>query len=401
VSDDLPAFRLSAPVSSPGTPSGPNDAARREAPPDSVEALLERYLTDGLAPEEAERFERWLEERSERRAVVGALRGVGTDIDGRTVLNGPVDVRAWWAEFSPTLTNGRSGRDGAAAKAMTARRPRRAPMRLSPPLFGFNARAAVAAAVIVLALGGLRLVVGAGGAARGVGASVMRSYRTARGERAIVTLDGARVTLGPESELRVPADYGEHERNVGLVGHAFFDVVHDAARPFRVRAGRAMTEDLGTRFDIEAYEGAAATRVVVMQGEVSIRPAAAVPRRGGGGRAPPAVTVRAGTLASADSAGLVRVEATSAADRYVAWSEGRLTFTDTPLPTVLAELGRWYDIDLRIGDERLRGKSFTASFVGDPIADVLHTLERTLAVRAVRDGRTVTLYTAGYPGVTR
>jgi len=62
------------------------------------------------------------------------------------------------------------------------------------------------------------------------------AYTTARGERAVVTLDGATVVLGPESVLRISGSYGVRDRTVSLTGHGYFDVAPDATHPFRVWA---------------------------------------------------------------------------------------------------------------------------------------------------------------------
>ncbi len=56
-----------------------------------------------------------------------------------------------------------------------------------------------------------------------------------------------------------------------LEGEGYFEVTHDARRPFRVHAGDALTEDLGTRFVVRAYPELAAVDVAVAEGVVSLR----------------------------------------------------------------------------------------------------------------------------------
>jgi transmembrane sensor len=165
-------------------------------------------------------------------------------------------------------------------------------------------------------------------------------------------------------------------------------VAHVEGRPFQVRTAHTVAEDRGTRFDIRAYPVDAEARVVVAEGEVAVSGAPGGSAAGGDGP----VLVRGGSVAYADSVGGVRVAPGVAADSYLAWTRGELRFVGTPLPEALAQLGRWYDIDLRLGDTRLETKSLTASFRADPVDDVVHTLERVLSVRVQRDGRTMTLY---------
>ncbi len=214
-----------------------------------------------------------------------------------------------------------------------------------------------------------------------------RTYATARGERATVRLaDGSRVALGPASTMRVSDSGGRGARTVQLEGEAVFDVAHDPARPFRVYAGNAVTEDIGTRFDVRAYGGDGLVWVAVTEGAVRLHAAGTGPMPGGG-----STVLRRGTLGIVDQAGETRVSAGVDADAYLAWAAGKLVFAAAPLADVVAELGRWYDLDIRLGDPKLAHLRLTASFADDPIPDVLHFLEGALEVRAIQQGRTVML----------
>jgi transmembrane sensor len=214
-----------------------------------------------------------------------------------------------------------------------------------------------------------------------------RTYATARGERATVRLaDGSRVALGPASTMRVSDSGGRGARTVQLEGEAVFDVAHDPARPFRVYAGNAITEDIGTRFDVRAYGGDGLVWVAVTEGAVRLHAAGTGPMLSGG-----YTVLRRGTLGIVDQAGETRVSAGVDADAYLAWAAGKLVFAAAPLADVVAELGRWYDLDIRLGDPKLANLRLTASFADDPIPDVLHFLEGALEVRAIQQGRTVML----------
>ena len=84
-----------------------------------------------------------------------------------------------------------------------------------------------------------------------VPSSPARIHATAVGQTDSIPLpDGTLAILGPASRLSVVAGYGDGVRVVELEGVAWFDVTHDTSRPFRVRAGSAEIEDLGTRFGV-------------------------------------------------------------------------------------------------------------------------------------------------------
>ena len=71
--------------------------------------------------------------------------------------------------------------------------------------------------------------------------------------------------LAPESHLHLSRDYGHETRAVTLEGEAAFLPTHDAKHPFMVRTAQAVTQDIGTTFEVSAYPEAPATRVVVAE----------------------------------------------------------------------------------------------------------------------------------------
>jgi ferric-dicitrate binding protein FerR (iron transport regulator) len=357
---------------------------------DDPSGLLEGYLVGELSADDRARFEQWVAMDDERSAIVAALRDRGTrQVDARP-HDQLVDVEGWWAECGASM-RAPEGQHLALVRELPTESDLRIGMAPISTTRWWRSRATwagVAASLVCATLGVWAMHVRRSETAVAARA-VEHEYVTARGERAIVTLDGARVVLGPESVLRVADGYGRRDRAVSLVGHAFFDIVPDPGRPFRVSAGGVVAQDIGTRFDVRAYASDSTTRVVVAEGTVAVRARMAQPRVGGS--AAPSVIVTRGMMAVAGTDGALRLRSGVAVDRYVSWSDGRLTFEDTPLAEAAAELGRWYDLDIRLGDARLRSKRLTASF-DDPVAATLVALEEALGVRAVRVGRVVTLY---------
>jgi transmembrane sensor len=75
-----------------------------------------------------------------------------------------------------------------------------------------------------------------------------QTYSTTIGGRETLTLDdGSQIELNTNTTVRVAFDEGK--RNVWLdKGEAYFNVVHNAARPFVVTLGSRRVTDLGTKF---------------------------------------------------------------------------------------------------------------------------------------------------------
>jgi transmembrane sensor len=113
----------------------------------------------------------------------------------------------------------------------------------------------------VAALGAVALVatIGLGtwsaGWFAGSPAPVVAHYETQRGQQQDVRLaDGTTLHLSGATSLDVTLD--DRRRVVALrQGEAYFDVAHEAGRPFVVHAGDSATRVLGTAFDVDVARG--------------------------------------------------------------------------------------------------------------------------------------------------
>jgi ferric-dicitrate binding protein FerR (iron transport regulator) len=207
--------------------------------------------------------------------------------------------------------------------------------------------------------------------------------------------DGSRVTLAAGSVLDVPREFGR-ERDVTLIGQAYFEIAHDSTRPFRVHTRGALTRVLGTRFDVRAYPEDSNVTVLVTEGRVEFGPdegeralSGATAASGAG----PAVMLTRGDRARLESDGKLRVEHGVAVDRELAWLRGRLVFVDEPLSAVALEVERWYGVHVIVEDTSLASAPVTATFGNEPVDGILRTLAISLDARLKRSGDTAWLGT--------
>lgn len=207
------------------------------------------------------------------------------------------------------------------------------------------------------------------------------TFATANRERAELRLsDGTRIRLAPASRVRVAADYGEKRRAVYLEGQGYFEVEHDASRPFTVYAGRAIARDLGTEFAVRSYAEDRAVQVVVRTGAVAM---SGVGRLGAGD---------VGRLGIDGTSSLTRGVAV---DSLLAWLDGRLVFRDAPLTTVLEELRRWHDADVQLADPALGTLPFTGVLTDASFRSSISLVAATLGLLVRRAGDRVTLERIG------
>lgn len=154
-------------------------------------------------------------------------------------------------------------------------------------------------------------------------------YDTPVGEQRTVALeDGSRIELNTDSRVRVRYSAGTRALTLER-GQALFEVAHDTARPFIVKAGAASVRAVGTKFEV--YRRAADVRVTLVEGKVLVTGApdaqAATPLVAGQG-----VEVRRKTVtapAKVDTAAVT------------GWTQGRLTFHDARLVDAVTEINRY------------------------------------------------------------
>ncbi len=83
-------------------------------------------------------------------------------------------------------------------------------------------------------------------------------------------VDGSKITLETQSELRYGNEFGDKKREVFLIGEAFFEVKKDSQRPFLIYTGKLVTKVIGTSFRIKAYEQDNNISVSVRTGKVTV-----------------------------------------------------------------------------------------------------------------------------------
>ena len=320
------------------------------------QADLLRLIEGDCSPEEAATIQAWVAADPRRGELLDQLRGVWRLTGGTT--------REWGIPES----HERSERGRPALQLVPLRR-----RWWTAPW----ATAIAAAAIAVLVVGSLRVFFN-----RPVGAP--HAYATARGQLSSLTLpDGSRVLLGADTRLRVPRDYGVSSRTVDLEGEAYFAVEYDAKRPFIVRTEHGSTQDLGTEFAVRAYRQEPAVEVVVAEGRVALR--------GLRGADPVLVTLYPRERAVLDPGGETTVMRDVPLAQYLAWTRGALMFDDAPLARVIAQLERWYDLEIETNDAALANERVTISFMSKSADEAVKVLAQVLDVRSTRSGRLVQL----------
>lgn len=359
-------------------------------PRDGDERLV-RYIAGQCTPFEAARMQEWIAADAARWKRYLELERVW-----RACAGDP--ARRWNVDTAMAML--RDPHRPAAALRGRERPPlrrRAAPFSLPRSMQARGHRGWVlVAALLLLGAGGVlgRLAVSSRAPER-ESAVALQEVATARGQRATIRLsDGTRITLGAASTVRYARDFGARQhRDVYLDGQAYFEVVHDTLHPFAVHTARGVAEDLGTEFVVTAYSAMAAMQVVVASGKVMLRHAGpSVADSGiGHGRTAPRLTLGPGELGLIDSSGTITRSSVADASPYFDWTRGRLVFRGVPLRDALPAIGRWYDVEITLGDPALADRRLVADFASQSAQEVVQLLALAVNARYEQHGRSIVL----------
>lgn len=214
------------------------------------------------------------------------------------------------------------------------------------------------------------------------------AYATRPAEKkSFVLPDGSKVILNADSRLSVDAGFGEKERRIHLEGEAFFDVAHNASKPFIVQTSRMDVKVLGTAFNVKAYTTDNLFETSLIRGSielslkkehktVTLHPHEKYVLRETRPEAARAVESHPGS-SKKDVQGLapVRVSKMDTSIVEVSWTENKIAFMDEPLGDVLKKLERWYGIHITVTDPSLMDNLYTGFFRNESIDDVLSALQ--------------------------
>ncbi len=170
----------------------------------------------------------------------------------------------------------------------------------------------------------------------------------------IILPDGTKVYLNAGSRLVYPDYFADKNREVFLVGEAFFEVEHDENHPFIVQTTDLRVKVLGTQFNVSAYPSDNVIETVLTQGNVRIE-------KNNGGFFSETSDLKPGELAAFNKKTKQTVVHMVNPDNYVLWKDGILKFESTDFSRIVKKLERFYNVGFRydnpmLGTIKISGK---------------------------------------------
>lgn len=288
----------------------------------NIHSLLAKHFNGETTAEENEAVQQWMAASEENRADFELLQKLWNTSGQQAEIN--FDTEKAWQAVHTTIHKVK-----APARTISL----------------FTRRAAIAAAAVIVLLGLWWLI--------GFSNTVIVYADTAVKE--IRLQDGSEVFLRKGSTLKYQRSFA---REVSLNGEAFFEVKRDTTKRFRINAGKAIVEVLGTSFSIKT--GNDKVELTVKTGLVKFMAAGQVH------------LVPAGDKALLE--GNIVSQQHNSDPNFNAWQSRQLVFNNTLLPQVARTLGDYYNVNITINKQdaaQLSEAKVTARFNNQSLQSVL------------------------------
>ncbi|MFK0299212.1 FecR family protein [Brevundimonas sp. NPDC090276] len=206
-------------------------------------------------------------------------------------------------------------------------------------------------------------------------------YVTETGERRLVALsDGSRIELNTETRLRTALSSDSREAWLDE-GEAYFDVAHDASRPFTVHMGDRSVRVLGTRFSVR--RDGDKVQVLVAQGRVRLSGSKAGPA------AKPVILVRGDVATGMGASVLQSRTSDQRVDDQLAWRRGLLVFDQITLSDAAAEFNRYNQTQLKVLDPQTAAIRIGGSFEATNVEAFVRLLQSAYGLEIDHDGENI------------
>jgi transmembrane sensor len=203
------------------------------------------------------------------------------------------------------------------------------------------------------------------------------AYATGVGGREVVALsDGSKIELNTNTSLRVRLS--KRERSIILErGEAFFQVKHDASRPFTVLAGNRRITDIGTKFLVRSDERH--FEVALVEGRAQLDAP-------DGTIAHPVMLSPGDVVKEKDRALVIERKPTTALTTELGWRHGVITFTHATLAEAAAEFNRYNTAKIHIADPKTARLTIGGTFEADNVDAFAHLVRNLLGVKVEHRG---------------
>lgn len=222
--------------------------------------------------------------------------------------------------------------------------------------------------------------------------------------------DGTQVWLNSGSKLTYEGSFKGGLREVALDGEAYFDVTSDPEHPFIVHTSNIDIKVLGTAFNVKAYDLDQTIEATLIHGSIEVvdRLQPDAPKvmlkpheKMVFNKSRHNIAAKAGQPAQTQpeqpistSAILVTPLPKHIADSSIletSWLYNRISFDDEKMTDVATKLERWYDVKIKITDDKVKNYRISGAFIDETIDEALRDIQLLIPFKYEINNKTITI----------
>jgi len=194
-------------------------------------------------------------------------------------------------------------------------------------------------------------------------------YSSEKGSVSTIHLnDGSAIWLSSGTKLVIDKNQ-KGESIAKLNGEAYFDLIPNSNRKFIVDFGKFKIRDIGTRFNIRAYQSEQTISTALVEGQIDMM--------SNSGKS--FLIVKPGELVQYNKSDNKISVNQRDPSIVTAWKDGKFVFIDKTLADICKELENWYNVEILIEDLKLANTRYTS------VVKRSTTVEMVLRILAVTD----------------
>jgi transmembrane sensor len=184
--------------------------------------------------------------------------------------------------------------------------------------------------------------------------------------------DGSEVSLDAGSSITYPVVF-KSERRVSMTGQAYFKVKHDTRHPFYTIVKGITIKDIGTEFNINAYDDEPVVKTTLIQGSVKVNE----------------TLLKPGQQAQIKDNSIEVKQADM--DAVTAWKDNDFYFDNQSLKSSMRQIARWYNVKVVYNNVDEKLQLFVDVTRATNLSVVLKAIENTGKVKCNLEDNTITL----------
>ncbi len=203
----------------------------------------------------------------------------------------------------------------------------------------------------------------------------------------LVLPDGSEVWLNSGSSITYQDGFlTKKNREIKLIGEAYFKVSKNKKRPFIVKTNEVAIQALGTSFNVKAYPEEPTIKATLVEGSISVHKLKEEDRE-------IILTPNQQAIVNKGSNAAISILKNINVNKYTSWKDKNWIIDNEELGTLAKKLERKYDVTIVFKDKKYQELRFSGTLTDVSLEQILEVISFASPFSYKIDGKTVILDT--------